>query len=437
MRQIGVLWLACAGIGSISSATADEAKARALLDQLTAFYRSLETLSVRSETMTSAKAEGQPDGMTQTIKQTLKLKRPNRFALVSEGKGILFSTPSAYLKDAVATLKLDGQGWIRAEGVPSIEAMLRSPDLGYDKVASGNILFDQNLTLSFLNKLLFKAIGQGWENDLAGLRYVGEDTVGKFKAHHLVLATETRQFGDPAKMNLNVWIQQGEKPFLLKLEPDMSELFPQQEGQPKMTLKMIGTWSEWNNSPTFSEKDFTAPKPGDDEKVFPSFDALMRGQMAADNPALELTGTMAEDFSLPLLGGKEFKLSEQLGERIVVLSFWATWSSPEAESLKALMKVGEKVKDQAVTIVAINVTDKPDAVKAYLKKMGIDNITVALDMKETVVPQFKVHAIPQTVVVGKDGEIKQVHIGMDSAFEPELVDELEALLTEETGAQAP
>ena len=75
--------------------------------------------------------------------------------------------------------------------------------------------------------------------------------------------------------------------------------------------------------------------------------------------------------------------------------------------------------------------------KAYLEEMEVDNLMVALDPDETVVPQFKVRAIPQTVVVGKDGEIKQVHIGIDDAFEPELLEELEALLDEESAAPAP
>ncbi|MFT5191971.1 MAG: peroxiredoxin [Verrucomicrobiales bacterium] len=437
MRQIRILWAACLGLGSVGSAAADEAKARGMLDGVTAFYRSQETLSVNSLTTISVSVEGQPEGMKQTIKQSLKIKRPNRFALVSEGEGVLFSAPSAYLKDTVATMKLEGQGWLQAEGISSIEAMFRNPDLGFDEKIGGNILFDQNLTLAFLNKLLFRSIGQGWEEDLAGLRYVGEDTVGKLKAHHLALTTETQQFGEPAKMELNIWIQQGEEPFLLKLAPDMSKLFPQQEGQPKMAMKMVGEWSDWNRSPTLTEDDFTAPKPGEGEKTFPNFNALMSGQMASENPALELTGTKAEDFTLPLLGGTEFKLSDQKGKRLVVISFWATWSSPDAESLKALARVQEKVKGREVTIIAINVTDQPEAVKAYLKEMKVENLTVALDTKETVVPQFKVHAIPQTMVVGKDGEINQVHIGMDEAFEAELLEQIEALLAVESGTSAP
>ncbi|MGY8689457.1 MAG: TlpA disulfide reductase family protein, partial [Verrucomicrobiales bacterium] len=140
---------------------------------------------------------------------------------------------------------------------------------------------------------------------------------------------------------------------------------------------------------------------------------------------------------LPLLGGTEFKLSDQKGKRLVVISFWATWSSPDAESLKALARVQEKVKGREVTIIAINVTDQPEAVKAYLKEMKVENLTVALDTKETVVPQFKVHAIPQTMVVGKDGEINQVHIGMDEAFEAELLEQIEALLAVESGTSAP
>lgn len=420
-------------LAAAAPASAEEPKAEALLDAMTAFYRSQEALEVQAEMTIDVAAPGQPEPVQQRIKQTIKLERPDRYALVSEGEGPFFSSPSVYLNEGAVTLKLEDQGWIQAEGIESVGEMFRNPSLGYDENAGGNIIFDQNLALTFLNKLLFKELGQGWREDLAGLRYAGEDEVGPRKAHHLVLTTETRQFGEPAVMDLHVWIQQGEQPFLLRLNPDMSKLFPEEEGTPQPEISMESEWSGWNVSPEFDPADFTAPEPDDEAPVFPSFEALMQAQLASQNPALTLTGTEAPDFTLPLLEGGEFALGKQRGERIVVLGFWATWLTPESDSLTALAKIREAVKDRDVAVLAVSLGEEAGTVKTYMEDRKVGEIAIALDMKQELVAKYKVRSIPQTVVIGRDGEVKQVHIGVDEAFAGELLEQLDVLL----GAPAP
>ena len=426
---------ALAGCGQVSppEAPLDEAEARALLGELITFYRTLKEFEVRLETVISMAEEGKK--VAQSLKQTLRLRRPDQYAIVSKDDHS-FATLSAYLNGGKAALKLEGQIWIKADGIGSIEAMLKSPALGFDEAVQGHMVFDNNIALAFLHKLLFLEIGQGWEEDLVGLQHGGYATIGTTRAHQLILTTAVHQSGEPVEMDLKLWIQTGDQPFLLKLEPDTSKLFPQAEGRPTRRVTVVGEWSGWNTSPNFTPRDFTVPAPEENDPVFGSFHELMRAQMALEYPALNLVGTQAEDFTLPMLDGTEFTLSHQRGKRIVALIFWANRSSPRADTLLEFLRVKEALKGRAVSLVAVSLGEEADDVRAYLKKLGLD-VPFILDLKEDLVPKYKVRSIPQTVVVGRDGQIKRIHLGEGEAFGVQLLEELKILLAQESARAAP
>lgn len=427
IRKVILLSCLAWGAGVPCWADADEAKAREILNRLTAFYRGLEAFEVESVMTTSMKNPQLVEPLTQELRQTYKVKRPGQFVLESRGDGMLFSAPNAYLDDWQGVLLLEGQGRIEAGGVATPAAFLRNPAFGFNPNAGGNIVFDQNIGLSFLNKLLFADVGQGWERDLKSVTLVGESVINDVKVDQLALTTETHQFGEAATMVLNIWVQQGKEPFLLRLKPDLSNLFSQGDGAPEMEVGMLGEWHSWNTKPSFKEDTFKAPKADDEMPVFPSFEAMMQAQTAAQNPALALTSTEAKAFTLKDLDGEEFQLSKHRGKEVVVLAFWGSWLSPEAEVLTALASIEKQLKDAPVEIVAVNVGEEEARVRAYLdeKKLGL---RVVIDAEQKVAPLYEVRAVPQTVVIGKDGEIFQVHIGSDEAFEEELLRELRLIL---------
>lgn len=149
-----------------------------------------------------------------------------------------------------------------------------------------------------------------------------------------------------------------------------------------------------------------------------------------------LRGMPAPDFEAELLSAKEkesdaalskVKLSDLKGE-IVVLDFWATWCGPCINAMPVIDAVTKKFADRGVKFYAVNTGETEQEVRAFLEKAEVKP-DVILDPTGTIADQFKTEAIPQTVIIGKDGVVQMIHVGYSSleALEKELGEQLEVL----------
>jgi hypothetical protein len=93
--------------------------------------------------------------------------------------------------------------------------------------------------------------------------------------------------------------------------------------------------------------------------------------------------------------------------------------------LPILAEVAEKYKDRGVVFYAVNVREKPETIRNFLEKREL-KIKVALDSEGEASERYGVTGIPQTVLIGKDGSVQVVHVGM--ATEKKLSEHIEALL---------
>ena len=145
----------------------------------------------------------------------------------------------------------------------------------------------------------------------------------------------------------------------------------------------------------------------------------------ADSP---LVGKPAPDFKLPLLGGQEeFELSKQKG-RIVVLDFWATWCGPCLKTMPILEKVvGEMPREAKVDLIAVNLEEAPRQITSMLERHKM-KLTVALDQDGAVAAKYAATAIPQTVIIDREGKIVRLFVGSSPQFEKELRSALAELL---------
>src|SRR6266568_670916 len=62
-------------------------------------------------------------------------------------------------------------------------------------------------------------------------------------------------------------------------------------------------------------------------------------------------GRMAPEFELKTTKGESFKLSENVGRRIVVLNFFATWCGPCKQEMPELVRYGDKHTDDPFLII--------------------------------------------------------------------------------------
>ena len=126
-------------------------------------------------------------------------------------------------------------------------------------------------------------------------------------------------------------------------------------------------------------------------------------------------GKLAPDFTLKSLGGNNLKLSEMAGN-VVLINFWASWCGPCREEMPLLNSLHKKYEPLGFTVLGVNVEEDVKGAKGFLKNFPVD-FPVLLDSDNRVSEQYKVIAMPTTVVVDRDGNMRYLHQGYKSGDE--------------------
>jgi peroxiredoxin len=138
-----------------------------------------------------------------------------------------------------------------------------------------------------------------------------------------------------------------------------------------------------------------------------------------------LVGKPAPLFELDLLAGGKFRLADQKGH-VVVLDFWATWCGPCLAAMPQVERAARDFADQGVQLIAVNLEEAPKQIKSMLERHKLD-LTVALDRDGAVAEKYKASAIPQTVIIDKEGNVVRVFIGGGPNFDDQVRDALRPL----------
>lgn len=157
-------------------------------------------------------------------------------------------------------------------------------------------------------------------------------------------------------------------------------------------------------------------------------EAPAAGEMmtAEGGDAQALVGQVAPDFTLKDLDGAEISLASLKG-KVVVLDFWATWCPPCVKAMPHLAKIGADYAAKDVVVLAVNQREEAQTVKAFLESNKLA-LRALLDADGMVGQRFRVSGIPQTVVIGKDGNVRQVLVGFTPDYATQLEDEIAAAL---------
>ena len=132
-----------------------------------------------------------------------------------------------------------------------------------------------------------------------------------------------------------------------------------------------------------------------------------------EGPGPELkvkVGDAAPDFKLMDLAGKEVTLASLKGQ-VVLLDFWATWCGPCKAAMPSIQKIHDDYKGKGVTVLGVNTWEKKeDGAKKYMESKGFNY--GCLLRGDDLATAYGVTGIPTLVVVGKDGKVALVEVGM-------------------------
>jgi thiol-disulfide isomerase/thioredoxin len=155
------------------------------------------------------------------------------------------------------------------------------------------------------------------------------------------------------------------------------------------------------------------------------------GSSGTESP---LVGKPAPDFELELLDGKKFHLAASKG-KVVVLDFWATWCGPCIQAMPQVAKTTSEFPENDVILVAVNLQETSPQIKAMLERHQLHIPRVALDKDGAIAEKYQAHAIPQTVVISREGKISRLFIGGGPHLDDQLRDAIKATLSGEKPAE--
>lgn len=143
---------------------------------------------------------------------------------------------------------------------------------------------------------------------------------------------------------------------------------------------------------------------------------------AADEPVMALKGKPAPDFTLKALDGTQLQLSAQKG-RVVLVDTWATWCPPCRASLPHIERLAtdKSRAEEGLRVWAVNDKENDATVEKFLSDNKY-SFTVLLDGSGAMLNAYSIDAIPTTLVVGRDGIVKDVFVGYNGEATAQQID---------------
>ncbi len=115
------------------------------------------------------------------------------------------------------------------------------------------------------------------------------------------------------------------------------------------------------------------------------------------------------DLTFRDIEGNDVPLSAYRGNLILV-NFWATWCSPCEEELPILDSFYRQHKAEGFTLLAVNVSDRPQEALKFLQERGYD-FPLVYDPPGNIMIELKIRGLPASLLISREGHLLKYWIG--------------------------
>jgi thiol-disulfide isomerase/thioredoxin len=136
----------------------------------------------------------------------------------------------------------------------------------------------------------------------------------------------------------------------------------------------------------------------------------------------------AANFTLKSASGENFRLSEYRGQ-VVLINFWASWCGPCRQEMPHLDSIQQKYQGLGFTVFGVNVEKDRAMADKVLRDIPV-SFPILFDAENKVSEVYDVDAMPATVLVDRNGDIRFMHRGYKPGYELEYERQIKALIRE-------
>ena len=141
----------------------------------------------------------------------------------------------------------------------------------------------------------------------------------------------------------------------------------------------------------------------------------------------ELSGP-APNFDLAAKDGGRVALSDLKGQ-VVMVNFWATWCGPCRQEMPHLEALYQRYSDLGFTLLGVNVEEDSSGADEFLAETPV-SFPILFDPENQVSELYDVVAMPSTVMIDRDGNMRFIHHGYQPGYENEYQSQIRALIRE-------
>lgn len=136
----------------------------------------------------------------------------------------------------------------------------------------------------------------------------------------------------------------------------------------------------------------------------------------------------APDFTLKSLSGKNLKLSEYAGN-VVLLNFWASWCGPCRKEMPLLNDLHNKYEALGFVVLGVNVEEDTRLARSFISDRPVD-FPILFDTTNKVSKLYDVIAMPTSVVIDRNGNMRFLHKGYKAGDEKKYKKMVKKLIRE-------